>query len=77
MHMNRKLYRRIADKLAAHYRRFGPIAFAWGGPAMGLGMLFVLSSTLACNLQFSLRGASQRIVRNCSTAVIHAQMWGR
>lgn len=77
MHFNRKLYRRIVDKLANHYRRFGPVAFAWGVPAMGLGMLFVLLSTLACNIHFSLRGPSQQIVRNCSTVVIRAQMWGR
>jgi hypothetical protein len=77
MHYNRRFYRQIVDKFVGHYRRFGPITLAWGVPALGLGILFLHMSTLACNINFSLRGPSKQIVRNCSAVVIRAQMWGR
>ena len=80
MHFNRMLYWWIADKLATHtvhYRRFGLIALAWSVPIVGLGVLFVTLSSLACNLHSRLREPSPKIAQNCSTFVIRAQLWGR
>jgi len=76
MHFNRRLYARISAKLSYHFRRFGVLALVWGVPVLVFGLLFVLVSTLASNFLSSLRGPSRGVVRNCSTVVIRAQVWG-